>query len=469
MKRIARRSSWVTLLVFVCILVLGFYLRIGSVTGTVVINPLRADAGNYFMYAYNLRYKHTYSREIGNMKDLTSPVTPDSQRSPGYPLFLTLFLDGLSFQSFVHKVVITQAILSSLTLIVAFLLFKSFLSHAWALAASLLVAISPQLIIPSSFVLTETLFGFLLVVIGYVISLLPQRPSVFLAALIGILIGLASLVRPILEYLPFVSGFLFLAHFGRKEGFRYFAALLLGFFLAFFPWILRNAITLGSLSDDTLLINFLHHGMYPDFTFEGVPESLGYPYRFDPRSQELSKDIPSVLNEIWRRFQEQPYAHLKWFLIEKPVAFWSWNDVQGMGDAFIYPVASSPYFSDTSFRWTHLLMFMIHWPLIILGGLASLLAWFRSPDETHPKKSLFVTRFIALVLISYTLIHMVGAPIQRYSFPLRPYLYGMAVFLAFFLWQTFQARLRLSKISSQDPDQKNSSCHPTTSVRKIIC
>jgi len=459
MKRIVSRSSWVTLLVFVCILFLGFYLRIGSATETVVINPLRADAGNYFTYAYNLRYKHTYSREIGSMRDLSSPVTPDDQRSPGYPLFLTLFLDGLSFQSFVHKVVITQAILSALTIIVAFLLFKSFLPHAWALAASLLVAISPHLIIPNSFVITETLFCFLLLVIGYGISLFASRPSPTLALLTGILIGLASLVRPILEYLPFVLGFLFIVQYRRREGIRYLSALLFGFFLAFFPWILRNAVTLGTLSDDTLLINFLHHGMYPNFTFEGVPESLGYPYRFDPRSPEFSRDIPSVLKEIWGRFQEKPWEHLKWFLIGKPVAFWSWDDVQGMGDAFIYPVVSSPYFSAAPFQWTHFFMFVIHWPLIILGGLASLITWFRSLDETYPQKSLFATRFISLVLISYTLIHMVGAPIQRYSFPLRPYLYGMAVFLFYLLWQTLRRRLLRSKIGLPGPDLRTSA-HP---------
>ena len=86
-------SSWVTLMVLLCILILGFTLRIGSAERTVVMNPLRADAGQYFMYAYNLRYKHIYSLQVGNIKDLNSLVLPDSVRSPGYPLFLTPFLD----------------------------------------------------------------------------------------------------------------------------------------------------------------------------------------------------------------------------------------------------------------------------------------------------------------------------------------------------------------------------------------
>ena len=431
----ATRRSRVTMAVFLCILLSGFYLRVTSVHETVVVQPLRADAGDYFRYAYNLLYKSTYSREMGDLKDLHSPVTPDGVRSPGYPLFLTFFVHGLSFQSFVEQVVLCQAILSGLTILLAYLLFRSFVPAAWALVACLLVALSPHLIIPNSFVITETLFCFLLLVIGCGMSLFASKPSAILALLTGVLIGLASLVRPILEYLPFVLGLWFLVQYRRSGGFRYGAALLFGFFLVFFPWILRNAITLGAFSDDTLLINFFHHGMYPGFTFEGIPESYGYPYLFDPRSPALSKDLGSVLGEILRRFQERPWEHLSWFLVGKPVAFWSWDDVQGIGDAFIYPVARSPYFSDTLFQWTHVFMFAIHWPLILLGALASLPAWLSSPDKIFPQRSLFVTRFISLVLVSYTVIHMAGAPIQRYSFPLRPYLYGMAVFLAYFLWQ----------------------------------
>jgi hypothetical protein len=468
MKRIAKRASWMTPLVLLCVLLLGSYLRVRSVTETVVVNPLRADAGHYFRYAYNFVYKNIYSGEVGNLEDLNSPVTPDSVRPPGYPFFLALFVDGLSFKSFVEKVVIFQVILSSLTIILSFLLFKTFLPSAWALGASLLVAMSPHLIIPNSFVLSETLFCLLVVMIGYVTSFFPLKRSLPLAILIGMLIGLASLVRPIVEYLPILLGLLLFIHFGRREGFRCWTALLAGFFLAFFPWILRNAITLGAFSDDTLLINFFHHGMYPDFTFEGIPESRGYPYLFDPRSPAISKDIPSVLNEIWARFQERPWEQLKWCLIGKPVAFWSWDDVQGIGDAFIYPVVRSPYFSAAPFQWTHFFMFVIHWPLIILAGLASLLVWFCSLGETHSQKSLFVTRFISLVLISYTLIHMVGAPIQRYSFPLRPYLYGMAVFLVYFLWQTLRTRLQSYKITRQAYDQNRPSAHPATTPEEII-
>ena len=72
-----------------------YNLTLTTVLNTEVIKPLRADAGQYFMYAYNLRHKHTYSHQVDNPDDLKSPVKPDAVRSPGYPLFLALFVDGL--------------------------------------------------------------------------------------------------------------------------------------------------------------------------------------------------------------------------------------------------------------------------------------------------------------------------------------------------------------------------------------
>ncbi len=65
----------------ILILVSGFYLRYESVLKTEVIKPLRADAGQYFMYAYNLRHKHIYSQQVGNPEDTESPVKPDAVRS----------------------------------------------------------------------------------------------------------------------------------------------------------------------------------------------------------------------------------------------------------------------------------------------------------------------------------------------------------------------------------------------------
>lgn len=59
-----------------------------------------------------------------------------------------------------------------------------------------------------------------------------------------------------------------------------------------------------------LKTNFLHRGMYPDFTLRDLLEDYGFPYRFEPRSAEISKDVASVCKEIAERFKEEPRPHL---------------------------------------------------------------------------------------------------------------------------------------------------------------
>ena len=41
----------IPLLVIILILGIAFYLRLGAITGTVVDNPIRADATDYYFYA----------------------------------------------------------------------------------------------------------------------------------------------------------------------------------------------------------------------------------------------------------------------------------------------------------------------------------------------------------------------------------------------------------------------------------
>ena len=433
-----RKNPVITLALLGLLLCVSFYLRWISAVETSVNVPLRADAGDYFMYAYNLKHKHTYSRDQASLRNKESPVKPDAVRSPGYPLFLTLFVDGLPTEAMLQRIVLFQAVLSSLTVCVSFFLFLAFLDKPLALAAAFLTALSPHLIVANSYLLTEPLFCFLLVGTLYGVSFLPSRPSLGLAFFLGLLLGFGSLVRPILQYFPvFFSAFL-VFHFGWRKGSKLAGLSLLGFILSLSPWIARNIQTLGVPGDKTLMINFLHHGMYPDFTYNGMKESRGFPYRYDPRASEISRDLPSVLKEISSRFEKEPIKHLYWFLIGKPVAFWSWNTVQGVGDAFIYPVSQSPYFRNALFRRSHHIMHWLHWSLVISGFFGCLMACFPLSRIGVNQNTLFTARVTSLLLLYFTLIHMVGAPFPRYSFPLRPFLYGLALFPV----QVLEASLR---------------------------
>jgi len=251
-----------------------------------------------------------------------------------------------------------------------------------------------------------------------------------MATIIGITMGAASLVRPSLQYFPVIMALFLLLHLGRKKGFHFFLGIMLGFLIVASPWYIRNMVSAKGASNRKLMINFLHHGMYPNFMFEGKTETYGFPYLSDPRSEETSKDILAVLTEIVTRFRQEPMRHLLWFLIKKPYTFWSWNLIQG-SDAFVYSVSTSPYFYNKIFQQTHFLMYIFHGGIVFLSMAGTLLAWIPLIKNHLPEKSIQTARFVSLLLIYFTFIHMLGAPFPRYSIPLRPFFYGMAVFFLY--------------------------------------
>lgn len=257
----------------------------------------------------------------------------------------------------------------------------------------------------------------------------------------GSIIGIGSLIRPSLQYFPLVMSFMVLLHFDRKKGTKLALYILLGFMLILSPWLIRNVLTLGKISDKFLMINFLHHGIYPDFKYQQKPESYGRPYHFDPRSKEISTDVYSVLGEIKNRFRTDPWKHLKWYLLKKPAVLWSWDTIQGHGDFYVYDVSQTPYSDNKIFQWTHKIMRLLHGPLVVFSLLGSLVAWIFPGPSGLGRNAVFMARFAAVLLFYYTLLHMIGAPFPRYSVPLRPFQYGMALFCLHYFYIALKSRL----------------------------
>lgn len=424
----------INLIVLSLIVLFGSYLRIEAIVETYVPDPLQHDARDYFMYAYNMRHNQIYSKEIVTPDNSNHNITPDAVRSPGYPLFLSFFTGGLPNRIMINNIIFTQMIISILTLYFAYQFFKNFLLKFWGAIAAFLVAICPHLIIANIYILTETLFCFFIVILGCLFCKFIFNPSNWRACLIGAIIGICSLVRPGLQYLPVFMIFFFLFHYGKKRGGLFFLVMMIGFIIIYSPWTIRNIITLKATSDKTLMINFLHHGIYPDFTYDKVQESFGFPYKFDPRSKEIRNNTASVLKEICKRFKEEPARHLYWYIIKKPAAFWSWNIINGAGDIYVYYVSKTPYNDKSKFEYTYRLMNVLHWRIVLLSIVGSLLVWVPASFINVPAKSILCARYCALFLLYFTIMHMIGTPFPRYSIPLRPYLFGMALFTLYFLF-----------------------------------
>ena len=431
---------WSTFILFGLTISIGLYLRCDSWIGTTVMRPIQSDASDYFYYGYNLRHHHTYSKEISQPTNSNYKPTADMARPPGYPLVLSLLIDGPSGGKLIKKIQLFQMLVSTLTLIIAFFFFRLYLPPLLGGVAAFLMALSPHLIIFNSYILSETLFCFVLVVIGFLVCRYVQQPTVWFSILLGSMMGLATLVRLSLQFFPIVMAIVLLIHYGRNTGPKLALSIMLGFILTLSPWYIRNGFTLGKISDKSLMINFLHHGIYPDFKYKQKPESYGRPYKFDPRSAEINANVTSVLEEMKKRFRADPLHHLQWFLLKKPAFFWSWDTVQGHGDIYIYYVSDTPFFKKKIFQWTHRLMQITHVPLVIMSLLGSLLVWMAPLSIRINRNILVVVRFVSALLLYYTILHMIGVPFPRYSVPLRPFQYGMALFCFYTLYDVVKAR-----------------------------
>jgi len=432
MLSITKNSSIVNALSITIVIAIAFSLRLHYINNTMVDTPVRADAKDYYSYAVNMKNHLIYSRAWPS----GIAPKPDALRSPGYPFFISNLVTWPPTQAMVWSISFWQAFLDTLTVLMTYFLAKQFFGTKLALFTALITAISPHMISATSYVLTETLFGFLMTasVLSLVIAIKMKTHSMFLFA--GALLALASLTRPTIQYfiVPLIIS-LFIARNSLRLNKKVLVSLTLGFIITYMPWTARNIHTLGITSDPTLTINTLHHGVYPGFMYQSIPKTKGVPYRYDPRSQEISTSVHSALNEIFRRFESQPLQHLKWYLIEKPLSFFSWNIVAGYGDVFIYPITSSPYINNHTFKILHQVMYWLHWPLIALSLFACGVVWLPNKKLGMLPHSLIGIRTISLLVLYFIAVHVVGAPFPRYSIPLRPVTYILAFWSVSFLVQ----------------------------------
>src|SRR3989344_4320342 len=166
--------------VLMAILLVSFDLRIESVNNTVVDTPIRADAREYVLYAHNLKNYAVYSRSDTFTIDGQANPVPDAKRAPLYPLFIALFLDNPPTAGNVTAIIRVQAVISTLTI-------------PLALTASALTAISPHLVTMNIYLLSETLFCFLVVLTILLIVSTTEKSGAVKPALAGLALGAAAL------------------------------------------------------------------------------------------------------------------------------------------------------------------------------------------------------------------------------------------------------------------------------------
>lgn len=407
----------------------AIFLRIGYVHFTTIVDPIRADAGQYVIYGSNLVRHGIFS------KDYQSAVPrPDSYRAPGYPAFiaLTMLLTGKNAYPTIQY---TQAVLGGLMVPLTFSLGVLFLPVWAAMTAAVLVALSPHLVTSTSYVLTETLFGFVFLSALLLFLNAVRKRTHFLFVACGASFGYAYLINEIALLIPFILVGITLVSDGRgyRRALQYpflhgTAWFLVVFCLFPLGWMIRNKTNVPprATQGKQRALMTLTHGTYPGFVYKD-PAYKYYPYKEDPKQPAYSASFSNFARIFWERFRERPARYLTWYLLEKPYYLWSWNILQGQGDVYIYPVAKSLYQRVQAANMTRELMKHLHPVVLLLAVFAFPLFCFKHRRDTT---GLSVTDTPVLPLVTlmvHTLIHMIFFSLPRYSISFRPELYLCAL------------------------------------------
>lgn len=405
----------------------ALFFRLQYLNHTFVVNPIRADATGYANYAYNLANHNTFSDEFG-----TDTPTPDSYCSPGYPLFLSVFFKFFG-DGFYPWALYAQALLSALMVVLVFIWAICFMRIWAAFAAGVLTAFSPHLVTMSGLVLTETLFGFVLLAACVCFQYAQKTGKSFLYAGAGLVFGYAYLTNETALFLPFLLA-------GAVLAFRWFSSgnvfkgrlvvnlvlFILVFCLFPFLWSWRNHVSVppGASTGQDRAISSVALGSYPGFMFNGTGKKF-HPNLEDPLWSEYESSTENFIRIFKQRFKQRPVRYVAWYLFEKPYYFWRWALGKTHGDTHLYEVSAYLYESSKIAALTKKTMRYLH-PAVLILAISGIPLFFvlirRKRDFLF-----YQTPVPALVVIaSATLLYMVFQPLPRYSIPYRPQLYVFA-------------------------------------------
>jgi len=406
------------------ILLLALFLRLGYVLTLEIDVPIRADAAKYVTIAHNLLTNGVYSHYPKDNPEPSSLITP------GYPLFLSSILYLTGDINVTYQIALfLQAILSAITVLLAYHIALRFLPLWFSVTAGVLAAISPHLIVAAGYLLSETLFAFFLVISTYVLLLAIETPSKARFLVYGLLMGCTALVRPAALLLPIFTllPVIFLKDFKMNPRISIIIAAA-GFLTLWMPWQVWAPLHAPKATNAEKVFAF---GTYPDFTYKN-PELRGYPYREDTEYKKMAADFGYALSTLVDRAAEDPVKYFSWYFVGKPTSYWGWSMIQGMGGPFIYPVKKTLYDKSSVAKFTYLSMKLLHYVLIsvLFIGL------FSAAIYIIATRNLFIFGVPALVtfliIVYTTLLHTVFAPLPRYSVPFYPFMYTSALFFIYY-------------------------------------
>src|SRR5574337_425357 len=358
MTDFARRERWQWWLLLLLVGLFALGIRYYYVTHAQVFQPVnqpnvRGDAVEYYRYAFNLSAHGVFSKAPAG----TTPLVGDSFRDPGYPLFLAGWMKVFGqWDSWYAAVLLSQALLGALTVMLMLALARRWMPPGWLAAAGVLMAVWPHSVAMSSYLLSETLFGFLAALGLLLLRVGLDRHRAGWAAASGIGFSLAALTNAVLiPFAPLLAVYLFVR---KKASGVFCASLAIAALAVIAPWIVRNSLIHATAKDSSssgrALINLVQ-GSWPSMhsayqaSMKHDPDGAIIMAAIERESAVMTQSPRAGLALIAHRMASRP-GHYLWWYLSKPALLWDWDIRIGQGDVYVYPTRNSPFKSNVAFR-----------------------------------------------------------------------------------------------------------------------
>ena len=197
------------------------------------IDPMLGDGEAYHRLASNLLEKHAFVGFISN-DDV------NVRRPPGYPFFMALIYK--IFGRSILALQVVQMILIGFACVLIYLLGAKILDDKVVFKIGILSAVNPVLVPLAFYVTSEGLTVFLVTLIFYINIKLVKRLDILWCIFLGILLGVTTLIKPIVVFLPFVIiSMVSILNRGTKI-LKFMLAILLPFLIIVSAWTMRNYV-----------------------------------------------------------------------------------------------------------------------------------------------------------------------------------------------------------------------------------
>tara|TARA_B110000503_G_scaffold20798_1_gene31440 strand:+ start:1170 stop:2405 length:1236 start_codon:yes stop_codon:yes gene_type:complete len=379
---------------------------------TIVSEPYRADAGQYFSIAFNIVNHGVVSVA---RPDAKTP-TPDSYRGPGYPLLVALVIATGGEDNFYRNLLFMQAVVGALSVAVTIAIARYWMGMGFAIAAGALMAIWPHTVTLAGYILTETFFGFSLLVGIYLLCRAHSTQKWLGYTFAGFTFSYAALINPVILIFPVLTAGVLL--FSQRRNALIFLLCALVIPLA---WSLRGVMLEESgRSSSSRLVDNVFTGMEPDFDYGQTPEIIAARKRINEGQAAFNHSPMLAIELITKRIAEQPVFYVKWYLWQKPLRYWQWSIIHGDGDIYVYPVLQSPFYTSTTFRAISSLCYALNLPLL-LAAVGFVLIFANKALRRNVQDNDFPLLLVTLLFIYATVLHSALTPEPRYAVPFKAF------------------------------------------------